>query len=56
MRQTETDLLSEIREQLTFEILLGNISAYLVNLPADRIDDGIKESQRRICEYLDLDR
>ena len=56
MRQTETDLLSEIREQLTFEILLGNISAYFVNLPADRIDDGIKESQRRICEYLDLDR
>ena len=56
MRQTETDLLSEMREQLKFEALLSDISAYFVNLPADRIDDEIKESQRRICEYLGLDR
>ena len=56
MRQPETDLVSEMREQLTFETLLVEISTYFVNLPADRIDDAIKDAQRRICEYLDLDR
>ena len=56
MRQPETDLLSEMREQLKFETLLVEISTYFVNLPADRIDDAIKDAQRRICEFLDLDR
>ena len=56
MRQTETGMLSEMIEQLTFETLLVEISTCFVNLPVDRIDDEIKESQRRICEYLDLDR
>ena len=56
MRQSETNLLSEMKEELQFEKLLIEISTHFVNLPADRIDDEIKEAQRRICEYLDLDR
>ena len=56
MRQSETNLLSEMKEELQFEKLLIEISTHLVNLPADRIDDEIKEAQHRICEYLNLDR
>ena len=56
MRQSETNLLSEMKEELQFEKLLIEISTHFVNLPAERIDDEIKEAQHRICEYLDLDR
>jgi formate hydrogenlyase transcriptional activator len=56
MRKSETNLLSEMKEELQFEKLLIDISTHFVNLPADRIDDEIKEAQHRICEYLDLDR
>jgi PAS domain S-box-containing protein len=45
-----------MKEELQFEKLLIEISTHFVNLPGDRIDDEIKEAQRRICEYLDLDR
>ena len=56
MRQSEINRLSETREQLKFETLLVEISTCFVNLPAERIDDAIKDAQRRICDYLDLDR
>jgi len=56
MTKAENDLVSEIREQLKFETLLREISTHFVNLPAERIDDAIKDAPRRICEYLDLDR
>ena len=56
MRQSEINLLSEMKEELQFEKLLIEISIHFVNLPADRIDEEIKEAQHRICEYLDLDR
>jgi hypothetical protein len=55
MRQTETDLLSEMREQLTFETLLVEISTCFVNLPADKIDGEIEDAHRRICECIGLD-
>jgi PAS domain S-box-containing protein len=44
-----------LAEQLKFETLLADISARFVNLPSDRIDDEIKDAQRRVCECLDLD-
>ena len=47
---------ASVEERLTFERLLTEISAHLVNLPADRIDSNIEDAQRRICELLDLDR
>ena len=45
-----------LEERLKFERLLAEMSARFVNLPADRIDSGIEDAQRRICEFLDLDR
>jgi len=49
MRQTETDLLSEMRVRLEFETMLTDISTRLVNLPADEMDGEIEDAQRRIC-------
>jgi len=45
----------ELEESLRFETLLAEISAKYINLPVDRIDAGIVDDQRRICEYLGLD-
>ena len=45
-----------LEEQLKSEALMISISARFVNLPADRIDSEIEDTQRRICELLDLDR
>ncbi len=50
-KQFETSLESRIR----FEALLLEISARFVNLPADRIDAEIEDTQRRICECLEID-
>ncbi len=55
MRQSEIDLLSEMREQLKFETLLADISARFVNLPAEQIDGAIEDAQRQVCECLGLD-
>jgi formate hydrogenlyase transcriptional activator len=45
-----------LKEHLKSETLLFDISARFVILPADRIDSEVEDAQRRICEYLDLDR
>lgn len=55
MRQPETDMLSDIKEQLKFETLLTEISARFVNLPADEIDSRIEDAQRQVCECLGMD-
>ena len=47
---------SRLEEHLRFETLLFEISAHFINLPADEIDGGIEDAQRRICELLRLDR
>ena len=47
---------SKLEERLRFETLLSEISALFINLPSDQIGRGIENSQRRICEFLDLDR
>ena len=47
---------ASLEERLKFERLLAEISARFVNLPADRIGSEIEDAQRRICEFLDLDR
>jgi hypothetical protein len=36
MRQSETNLLSEMKEELQFEKLLIEISVHFVNLPAEQ--------------------
>ncbi len=44
-----------LRERLAFEELLSEITSEFVNLPADQIDGKIQETQRRVCEFLDVD-
>lgn len=46
---------AEIHEDLSFEELLAYISAHLVSLPADKVDQGIEEALRTICEYAEID-
>ena len=54
---TERKLAEQVlEERLKFETLLAELSARFINLPVDQIDSEIKEAQRRICEFLDLDR
>ena len=55
MANSESNLEHELEERLRFETLLAEISARFVNLPTDRIDGEIENSQRRICECLGLD-
>ena len=45
-----------LEERLKFETLLAEMSAHFINLPADQIDSEIEDAQRRICEFLDLER
>ena len=47
---------AELDEPLRLEGLLTDISTLFINLPADRIDSEIEAAQRRVCEFLDLDR
>ena len=45
-----------LQSQLQFERLLTEIAARFVNVPAEQIEKEIEDSQRRICEFLDIDR
>jgi PAS domain S-box-containing protein len=45
-----------LKEWLKFETLLVDISARFVNLPVEFIDSEVVAAQRRICDFLDLDR
>lgn len=47
---------TELDKQLRFETLLAEISTLFINLPAEQIDGEIEAAQRRICEFLDIDR
>ena len=42
--------------QLEFERLVAELSASFINLPADRVDDAMRDALRRIGEALDIDR
>ncbi len=47
---------TELEERLRFEVLLAETSLRFVNVPADQVDGEIEAAQRRICEFLNLDR
>ena len=47
---------AKLDKPLRFEMVLAEISALFINLPAERIDSEIEDAQRRICELLDIDR
>lgn len=48
-------IVKEVPELWTFEMLLAELSAIFINLPADEVDRGIEDAQRRICEHLHID-
>ena len=45
-----------LANQSGLEELLVEISTLFINLPPEQIDSKINDAQRRICEFLDLDR
>ena len=44
-----------LEEQLMFQTLLSEVSAGFINLPSEQIDEGILDSQRRVCEFSGVD-
>jgi formate hydrogenlyase transcriptional activator len=56
MTQEDPILRAELEEQLQFEMLLTEISARFINLPAEQVESEIQNAQRRICESLHFDR
>jgi formate hydrogenlyase transcriptional activator len=55
-RQAERTGQLAFEGQLEFERLVADLSASFINLPADRVDDAMRDALRRIGEALDLDR
>jgi formate hydrogenlyase transcriptional activator len=45
----------DLRQQLSFETLLSNISTTFINLPIDQIDENIEDAQRQVCDCLGFD-
>ena len=56
MDPLEIKHLAEIDKRLRFETLLVEISTLFICLPADQIGGQIETAQRRICEFLNVDR
>jgi len=56
MKQKEKDPSQELTDRFRFETMLADISTGFINIPADQVDHAILDSQRRVCECLDLDR
>ncbi len=46
----------QIDDQIAFERLVSDLSVQFINLPADRVNDAIRDALRVIGEGLDLDR
>jgi hypothetical protein len=43
-------------KNMTFESILGELSAKLVNLPLDSMDAAIESSMKMLVEFFDADR
>jgi len=56
MTEVESDLRKELEARSSFETMLAEISSGFINMPADKVDQGIQDAQRRVCECLHLDR
>lgn len=52
---TIEELQSDLRQQLSFETLLSDISSKFINLPVEKIDENIEAAQRQVCEFLGFD-
>jgi PAS domain S-box-containing protein len=49
-------LAPSVHERLRFEILLADLSATFVNLPADQVDSQIESALARLVTFLEVDR
>jgi transcriptional regulator with GAF, ATPase, and Fis domain len=56
MTTVDTPLRGHSEERLRFEMLIADLSARFINVPADQVGAEIQHAQRRIVEALDLDR
>jgi PAS domain S-box-containing protein len=56
MIPTNASLREELEARLRFEMLIADLSSKFVNLSYSELDREIEESQRQICELIDLDR
>jgi formate hydrogenlyase transcriptional activator len=56
MTEEDLKLRAELEDQLQFEMLLTEISARFVNLPAEEVESAIQDAQSRICKLLEFDR
>jgi formate hydrogenlyase transcriptional activator len=55
MQTTLDQLKKELEKQQKFQQILAEVSADFISIPIDDIDANIKNSLRRICEFLDID-
>ena len=55
LEPTQSEEYTDPLEQLKFEMLLADLSASFVGLPADQIDGKIENAQQRICECLRIE-
>jgi transcriptional regulator with GAF, ATPase, and Fis domain len=53
---TESSLDLENQERQVLASLMADLSAQVINKPADQVDKAIEEAQRELCEALGLDR
>jgi formate hydrogenlyase transcriptional activator len=53
--KSENQIIHKNNVQSGFELLLAEISAQFVNLPADRLDSQIESAQKTICQCLGID-
>ncbi len=52
MTPADTPLPVDPEERLTFEMLIADLSAAFVNVPADQVDAEINAAQRRLVECV----
>lgn len=54
---SERKLMEEtLNSQLLFEKMISDLSSYFVNLPAERLDDGINYALKSTAEFFNADR
>ena len=56
MNASGTDIQAELADRLRFEALLADLSAHLVNLPPDQVDQEIESALSCLAEALRADR
>jgi formate hydrogenlyase transcriptional activator len=56
MQEARETMHTNLEEGFRFWTLLAEISVRFVNVPADQVDGEIRGAQRRVCDFLDLDR